>query len=95
MSIAPNKNLNPLSNLLINCISARSSPETLSRKVECTFLFSNFLNTGLSILQIISFLTVSPEVDLSTSEVDFLSKIYRPSKQVRVDIHHIYDFYQY
>ena len=66
-----NKNLNPLLNLLINCISARSAPQTLSIKNECTFLFSNFLIIGLcnssaySLLEIVSFLTVSSDVFLS------------------------------
>ena len=46
MSITHNKNLNPLLNLLINCISARSTPQILSIKGECTFLFSNFLIIG-------------------------------------------------
>ena len=39
--------LNPFSNLLINCISARSAPQILSKKHECAFLFSNFLIIGL------------------------------------------------
>ena len=34
-------------NLLINCALARSAPQILSIKVECTFLFLNFLKTGL------------------------------------------------
>ena len=70
MSNTLNKNLNLLSNLPINCISARSAPQLLSIKVECTFLFSNFLIIGLfnssanSLLEIFSFLTVPPEVFL-------------------------------
>ena len=47
ISIKYNKNLNPLLNLFINCISARSAPQVLSIKVECTFSFLNFLITGL------------------------------------------------
>ena len=46
MSITHNKNLNPLLNLLINCISARSALQILSIKVQCTFLFLNFLIIG-------------------------------------------------
>ena len=52
----------PLFDLLINCIPARSLPQTLSIKSECTFLLSNFLITGScnssasSLLEIISFL---------------------------------------
>ena len=71
MSITPNKNLNPLPNLLINCISARSAYQILSIKVECTFLFMNFLITGLcnfsanSLLEIISCLIPLLEVFMS------------------------------
>ena len=39
MSITQNKNCNPLLNLLISCISARSAPQLLSIKDECTFHF--------------------------------------------------------
>ena len=46
MSITHSKNLNPLLNLLINCISARPVPKKLSIKSECTFLFSDFLRIG-------------------------------------------------
>ena len=59
-----NKNLNPLLNLLINCISARYAPKILFIKGECTFLLLNLLITGLcnsfsnSLLEIIQFLTV-------------------------------------
>ena len=60
------------------------------------------------LLDIILFLTAPPEADLSgvtrlakvfngkasdhASEVEFYTKIYRPLKQVHVDIHHILDF---
>ena len=37
MSIIYNKNLNPLLNFLINCISARSARQILSIKDENTF----------------------------------------------------------
>ena len=47
MSIAHNENLNPLLNLPINCISARSAPKIFSIKGECTFLFLNFVVIGL------------------------------------------------
>ena len=43
MPITHNKNLNPLLNLLINCISAKSTPQILSIKGDCTFLLLNFL----------------------------------------------------
>ena len=42
-----NKHLNPLLNLLINCISAKSMPQILSIKSECTFLLLNLLIIGL------------------------------------------------
>ena len=59
-----NKNLNPLLNLLINYVSARSVPQIMSVKNEGIFLFSNFLINGFynssanSLLDTISFLTV-------------------------------------
>ena len=39
ISITNNKNLNPLLNLLINCISAKSTPQMLSLNPEWTVLF--------------------------------------------------------
>ena len=106
MSITLNKSLNPSSNLLINYISARSAPQILSIKDECTFPFSNFLIIGLcnssanSLFEIFSFLIALPEADLSRvakvsdreSKADFLSKIYKPLKQDPFDIHHILGF---
>ena len=68
MSITHNKNQNPLLNLLINCVSARSAPQILSIKGNCTFILLNFPIIGLcsssanSLLEIFSFLTVPPEV---------------------------------
>ena len=47
MSITHNKNLNPLLNLLINCISARSAPQISSIKGDCTFHLLNFLIISL------------------------------------------------
>ena len=47
MSITHNKNLNPLLNLLINCISARSAPHISSLNAACTFRFLNFLKMDL------------------------------------------------
>ena len=45
ISIKHNKNLNPLLNLLINCLSARSAPQTLlPLNGEYTFLFFTFSN---------------------------------------------------
>ena len=44
MSIAHNKNLNALLSLHIDCISARSAPQTLSTNGDCTFLLLNFSN---------------------------------------------------
>ena len=82
--------MNLLLNLVIICISARSLPQILSITDECIFLFLNCLIIGLcnsfanSLLDIISFLTVPPEV--------FYQNIYNPFKLVHVDIHHISDF---
>ena len=62
------KSRNPLLNLLINYIPARSAPQILSIKVESTFIFSNFLIIGFCnsatnlLLEVISFLTVPPEI---------------------------------
>ena len=47
ISIAHNKNLNPLLNLSFNCISPTSTPQILSIKGECTFLLLKFLLIGL------------------------------------------------
>ena len=47
MSTTHNKNLNPLLNLLINCIPAKSAPQILFLNVEYTFLFLNFVVMGL------------------------------------------------
>ena len=78
MSITHNENLNPLLNLLINCISAKCAPQILSIKGDCTFLLLSFKIIALcnsstnSLLEIFSFLTVPPEV--------FYQKNYRPLK---------------
>ena len=62
MAITYNKNLNSLLNLLINCISARSAPQILLIKVECTFLLLHFLIIGFynssanSLFEMLSFL---------------------------------------
>ena len=87
MPITHNKNLNPLLNLLINCICARSVPQILYIKDDCIFLFSNFVITGMcnsspnSLLDSISFLIALSQ--------DFSSKICKPLKRVHVDIHDI------
>ena len=46
MSITHSKNLNPLSNLIIGCKSARLAPQTFSTNGDCTFILLNFLITG-------------------------------------------------
>ena len=67
MSITRNKNLNHLLNLL-NCIFARSAPQALSIKNECTLLLLNSVIIGLCnssanyLLGIFSFLIAPPEV---------------------------------
>ena len=47
ISITHNKNLTSLLFLLINRISAKSSPQILSLNAACTFLFLDFLIIGL------------------------------------------------
>ena len=47
MSITHNKNLNPLLNLLINCLLPRSASQILSMKDEYAFLLLIFLIIGL------------------------------------------------
>ena len=42
ISITRNKNLIPLLNFLINCISAKSAPQILSLNDEYSFLFFKF-----------------------------------------------------
>ena len=71
-------------NLLNNCITARSAPQILSKKDECTF-FSNFLiiDFANSLFCMILFLTALPEV--------FYQKTYKPLKLGLSDIHHILD----
>ena len=65
-----------LLSLLINCMSARSAPQGLSIKTECTFRFFNFLIAGLCDFSAncwsgtFSLLTPLPE--------DFYEKIYKP-----------------
>ena len=71
ISITHNKKRIPLLNLLIYCISARSAPQILFIKDECTFLFLNFLIIDLcnssanSLFDIFSFLIGPAEVFLS------------------------------
>ena len=66
---------------------ARSAPQILFIKGECTFLFWDFLMTGLRnssanfLFEIFSFLTVTLEV--------FYQKIYKPLKQYLFYIHQI------
>ena len=49
ISVIHNKKPIPLLNVLNNCISARSAPQILSIKGECTFHFSKILIIGLCI----------------------------------------------
>ena len=71
MSITHNNNLNPLLNLFMNSIYAKSAPEILSINVECTFLLLNFPITALCnssanyLFVIFSFLIPLPELFLS------------------------------
>ena len=62
ISMTYNEKQIPLLNVLINCISARSAPQILSIKGECTYLFLSFLIIDLcnysanSFFEIFSFL---------------------------------------
>ena len=70
MSIIHHENLTPLLSLFNNCISAKSAPQILPIKDECTFYLLNFLRIGLrnssanSLLEVFSFLIPPPEVFL-------------------------------
>ena len=64
-----------------------------------SFFLQNFLIIGLCnssanfLLDIILYLIAPSEADLSASKADFFyQNIYKPSKQVHTDIHHILDF---
>ena len=104
MSITHNINLNPLLNLLINCILARSAPQILFMKSECTFLFSNILIIGLfnsyancwfGILifdATTSKFRVTKFSDCARVAEVFYQKIYKALKQVHIDIHHFWIF---
>ena len=89
ISITHNKKRIPSLNLLFNCIFERSSTQTCYLKDDHTFCFTNPLIIVLCNLStncwfdVISLLKPLPE--------DFLSKIYQPTKQIRVNIHHILD----
>ena len=80
--------------LLINSISAISSPQILSVKDEYIFLFLNFLITDLcnssanSLFEMFSFLTLLPENLFAHVAEVFYQKIYKPLKQDHFDIHH-------
>ena len=71
MSIANDKKQIPLLNLLVNCVSARSAPQTLSMIGDCAFLLLNFQIISLCNLSascwsdILSFLIPLAEVFLS------------------------------
>ena len=82
------RNSNPLLNLLINCVSARSAPQRLSIKDKCTFLFSIFLIIGLcnSSANCWSYIF---SFSIPLPEVFFYQKIYKPLKQDPFVIHHI------
>ena len=68
MSLTHNKNLNPLFNLLVNCISNKSASYIFSIKGGGTFVLFNFLIIGYCnslanfLLGVFSFLTPLLEV---------------------------------
>ena len=88
ISITHNKKQIPLSNLLVNCISARSTPQILSIKDHCIFCLLNFLIIGLYNSLADSWFN---KLAISTPPT-FYQKIYAPLKQDLFDIHHILDF---
>ena len=67
------------------CLSARSVPQILSIKGDCTFLLSNLL--------IICFCNSSADFlfEICFAEIFFYRNIYKPLKQFRVAIYHISD----
>ena len=98
ISITHNENLNPLLNLLINCISTRSEPQILSIQAGYTILLLNFLIFGLcnspanSLIEIILFLIADLFESVVALPEFFYQNIYRTLRQVHVNIHHIFDF---
>ena len=73
MSITHNKNLNPWLNVLINCVSARSAPQIMFIKGECTFLLLNFLKIG-SIIRLSNYFANSSLAIFSVVVPRFFSK---------------------
>ena len=97
-----NKKRIPLSNLLINYISARSPTQILSLKGECAFLFLNFQiglcnSSANCFFEIFSF---SIPLPANLFRVACVAKVSDRAliaeasqlKQVHVDIHHLSDF---
>lgn len=85
--------LTPLSYLLINYMSARPTPQILSRKDEYTLHFINFIVMDLynSLANCWSLEIIPLSVWIVVS-LDFLSKICRPLRQVLVDVQHTIDY---
>ena len=81
ISTTRNKKRIPLISLLINWISARSAPQILSIRGECTFLLLNFLIIGFynssadSLFEIFSFLMPLSEI-FNITHYKFSSKHY-------------------
>ena len=79
-----NKNQKSLLILFINCICAKSAPQILSIKRECTFLLLNFLIFGLcnssanSLLEIFSFLITDLFASVADPPDVFYQKMYKP-----------------
>ena len=87
MSIKHNKKRIPLLNLPVNSISARSAPQILPIKGDCTFSFLNFRIIGLCNSSANSLL----EYFLNHYQKFFHQNIYKPLKQDLFDIHQILD----
>ena len=87
MSITHNKKRIPLLQLLVNSISARSAPQILPIKGDCTFPFLNFRIIGLCNSSANSFW----EYFLNHYQKYFYQNISKPLKQDLFDIHQVLD----
>ena len=83
MSRIHNENLNPLLNLFVKCVSARSTPQILYIKDEGTFSFLKLFIIGFQLTLWLKY---------SHYQKSFHEKSYKPLKQDPFDIHHIFDF---
>ena len=96
-SVFQSKNLNPLLNLLINCISAKSVSQILSIKGECTFRLWKFLIIGLCsssanyLLEIFSFCISGINLSLANNKLLTISFFFLPRIKTKKEL--IKEFY--